>query len=509
MSEGLFQWRLGRGAGVLLHPSALPGAYGIGAFGNECRTFLKFLASSGMKFWQLCPLGPTGYGDSPYQCFSAFALNPYFLDFQKLLSLGLIGDTDLALLRCLPNDHVDYGTLYVRFWPAVHKLYCNSLSDQHVRISEVYGSLDHFIETQAYWLKPYALFMALKRHYEGKPWIQWPEVHRNYTPDLWDSVSKNIQAYAQENIFIQYILNAQWAQIKDEAIRLGIRIVGDIPIFVGIDSADVWSHRHLFQLDKQGQPRYVAGVPPDYFAPKGQLWGNPLFDWSALKKDDYAWWMLRVQRNCELFDVVRLDHFRGFCDYWSIPAGAQDATVGTWEEGPGWAFFKILKNVHPNVSIIAEDLGYLSEAAVQLRRDVACPGMAILQFAFDGNHDNPYLPHNLHHNTVIYTGTHDNDTSLGWYRNVDEIMRDYFRRYLRIHGDNCPWDMLRVAYESTCALAVVPLQDLMSLGSEARFNTPGKAEGNWQWRYTHDALSHLQRASSAYLKTLAHLYGRD
>ena len=524
----LFNWLTHRAAGVLMHPTSLPGAQGIGTLNPAAvDAWLTFLADSGIRYWQICPLGPTGYGDSPYQCFSVFAGNPYLIDLQALQYHGLLSNADLAPLAALPQTHVDYGQLYLTKWKALHRAYenfCGNTTDpgttaaaqttHAVRLG--YGDYDAFLKKHADWLEPFALFEALKEHHNPLPWWSWPEEVRFYSRARRATLPPEVHAHARAHAFFQYLFFGQWTQTRAKAARLNIEIIGDAPIFVARDSADVWANPELFQLDETtGAPLAVAGVPPDYFSADGQLWGNPLYAWEKHAATDYAWWLRRLAVNYELCDVLRLDHFRGFDTYWSIPADSQTAKTGTWKQGPGLALFEKIRAALPRAKIIAEDLGDLMPSVIALRNATGLPGMTVLQFAFGGKADNLYLPHNHHHNSVVYPGTHDNDTTLGWYRAAAAspsptlaYSADHARRYYRVAGNEIAWDFIRSAYASVSNLAVIPLQDLMSLGAEARFNTPGVAAGNWQWRHTARQLEKLHKESAAYLRGIGELYGR-
>jgi 4-alpha-glucanotransferase len=503
----IWNWLAQRSAGVLLHPTSFPGDYGIGTLGQHAFSFLEFLAVAGFKSWQTCPLGPTGYGDSPYQCFSAFAGNPYLIDLEALALANLLPKDSLVSLRGLSAEQTDFGALYRLKLPLLFNAHAQFVRSGR-RIA-IYGDFAEFQQRHKTWLDAYALFSALKDHFNGKPWSEWPKPTRSFAAaketELPRQLASKIEAYA----FIQYIFFGQWAQVRSRAAGLGISIIGDTPIFAAFDSADVWANQPLFQLDpKSGQPVSVAGCPPDYFAKDGQLWGNPLYDWPSHAEEGYAWWIARLKANFILCDVVRIDHFRGFEAYWSIPAGSATARPGRWVAGPGFDFFRAVQTALPNARLIAEDLGTLTPAVLALRDATGLPGMAVLQFAFGGDSDNFYLPHNIRTNTVVYPGTHDNDTTRGWYAGADEKSRDHVRRYLRINGEDIAWDFLRTAYASTANLVVIPLQDLFGLGSAARFNTPGKSQGNWTWRYRAEQLADLRANATGYLKELAALYGR-
>lgn len=504
----LFNWLNERSAGVLLHPTSLPSPYGIGAFDDAAIKLLEFMAQAGITAWQICPLGPTGYGDSPYQCFSAFAGNPYLIDPGALVSAGLLTAESVQPLRNLSADRVDFGALYQKKLPLLFSAHKKWRADQ--KRTNPYGEFEAFRKQHATWLVGYAFFSALKDHFAGKPWWDWPVEVRSLaaaqSSPLFQTLAERAEAYE----FLQYLFFGQWAPIRAKAAELGIAIIGDAPIFAALDSADVWANPELFQLDpKTSRPTAVAGVPPDYFSADGQLWGNPLYHWPAHAANGYAWWIERLRANFTLCDVVRIDHFRGFDTYWSIPAGSPNARKGHWAKGPGLAFFEAVKAAMPDAKLIAEDLGDLMPSVIVLREATGLPGMAILQFAFGGAADNLYLPHNQRANCVVYPGTHDNDTTLGWYASVGEPTRDHVRRYLRVSGREIGWDLIRSAYASVCTLAVIPMQDLLTLGSEARFNTPGTSQGNWSWRYRPEQLQALRDGGSVYLRELANLYGRE
>lgn len=504
----LFNWLGERAAGVLLHPTALPSRYGVGAFDDEAVKLLDFFAAAGIGAWQLCPLGPTGYGDSPYQCFSAFAGNPYLIDPAALVAAGLITGEALAPLRQLDSAQVDFGALYRLKLPLLFAAFESWKRDPGRPLP--YGDFTAFQRQHAAWLQGYGLFSALKDHFHGLPWWEWPADMRSLAGARRSPIAAQVARRAEGYEFIQYLFFGQWARIREQARRRAITIVGDAPIFAALDSADVWSHPDLFQLDPAtGRPTAVAGVPPDYFSADGQLWGNPLYHWPAHAADGYAWWLARLRANFELYDVVRIDHFRGFDTYWSIPAGAANARTGRWEKGPGLAFFAAVRAALPDAKLIAEDLGELMPSVIALREATGLPGMVILQFAFGGGADNLYLPHNHRANSVVYPGTHDNDTTLGWYTSLEEGTRDHVRRYLRVSGREIGWDFVRSAYASVCGLAIIPLQDLLNLGSEARLNTPGTSQGNWTWRYRPEQLEGLRSGAAAYLRELAVLFGRE
>jgi 4-alpha-glucanotransferase len=471
--------------------------------------FLEFLRDASISQWQICPLGPTGYGDSPYQCFSAFAGNPYLIDLYPLVNCGLLSHADMEAVRQLPRDRVDYGWLYVTKFPLLFKAH-EEYSTRRGSGDLPYGDFNAFKIAHKSWLDSYALFLAIKDYYHGAAWWEWPEEVRFYEQAKKSPLAKSVAARAEAHAFFQYLFFGQWARVRAKAATFGIEIIGDAPIFVARDSADVWAAPQLFQIDaKTGEPLAVAGVPPDYFSADGQLWGNPLYAWEAHEADGYSWWISRLKANFALCDIVRIDHFRAFDTYWAIPASAKTARTGAWKKGPGLPLFSAVKAALPDARLIAEDLGDLFPSVHELRAATGLPGMTILQFAFAGDSDNLYLPHNLTTNSVVYPGTHDNDTTLGWYRSASEKERDHVRRYLRVGGEEIGWDFIRASYASVSHLAVIPMQDYFSLGSEGRFNTPGEPAGNWQWRYDEHRLRHLHHeGGAAYLRDLALLYGR-
>ena len=502
----LFDWLSARSAGVLLHPTSLPGSQGVGTLDQAALRFLDFLAAAGMSWWQVCPLGPTGYGDSPYQCFSAFAGNPYLIDLGDFVARGLLDADDLAPLSTHDRSTVDFGSLYEVKWPILRRAFDRHKGAGRPPLGP--EGLDEFTAAQASWLDPYACFRALKDHFGGAAWWDWPPEARSVPP-----ARSKLRALLREEIeahqFYQYAFFSQWRRIRAEAARRGIEIIGDIPIFVAADSADVWSRPALFELGTDGRPVAVAGVPPDYFSADGQLWGNPLYRWDVHADQGYAWWKERLAASFEMYDVVRIDHFRGFDAYWRVPLPAENARTGTWVRGPGLEFFRTVRSAFPQARIIAEDLGLLTPSVEELLRDTGLPGMAVLQFAFGGDAKNPYLPHNLRKNGLIYPGTHDNDTTLGWYGTAGDAVRNHFRRYLRVSGSEAGWDFIRTAYQAVSRIAVIPMQDILGLGSAARFNSPGKPGGNWRWRLGDGDLERLvKEGTAAYLCDLAGLSGR-
>ena len=496
----LFSWLQDRGAGVLLHPTALPGGQGCGVLDQQAVRFLDFLQAAGIKYWQVCPLGPTGYGDSPYQCYSAFAGNPALIDLAPLVRHGLLPASELTAFAALPADHVDFEAL-ARLKPRVLQTAHGLFVQKQPALP--YGDYAAFCRREAHWLDAYAYYRALKDHFAGRPWWEWPGDVRDQARALRSPLRARLAAATDAWRFGQYLFFGQCAEER------GVQIIGDLPIFVAGDSADAWAHPELFELDPSTlQPVAVAGVPPDYFSADGQMWGNPLYAWPAHRADGYAWWCARLRASLAQCDVVRIDHFRGFDEYWRIPLPAANARTGEWRPGPGLELFRAFQRALPDARIIAEDLGVLTESVNALRAATGLPGMLVLQFAWGSDAKNSYLPHNAPRNAVIYPGTHDNDTTAGWYRTATEFERDRVRRYLRVSGEDIAWDFVRTSYASPARLAVVPLQDLLALGSEARFNTPGVAAGNWRWRCRAESLEKLSGGAAKYLRELAALTGR-
>ena len=434
-----------RSSGILLHPSSLYGKYGIGTLGNSAIEFIDFLDRSNQKLWQVFPLGPTGYGDSPYQCFSAFAGNSYLIDLENLINLGLLetADADKAELGSDPES-IDYGLLYKNKLPLLRKAYENYKKADNEQMK---FEIEIFKSENSFWLEDYSLFISLKYYFKGQEWSKWDEDILLRKESALKKYKKLLKDDIEYNNFVQYLFFNQWAKIKGYANSKGISIIGDIPIFVAFDSADAWANPEIFLFDKERKPIDVAGVPPDYFSETGQLWGNPLFDWEKLKEGGYKWWIERVRANLKTADIIRIDHFRGFESYWAVPAGENTAIIGEWRKGPGIDFFKSIKAALGDLPIIAEDLGNLTNEVVELRNETGFPGMKILQFAFDSDEENDYLTHSYDHNCVVYTGTHDNDTITGWYSKASEHDKEYVRDYFDIYTDNeIHWRFIKAAW---------------------------------------------------------------
>lgn len=488
-----------RSSGILLHPTSLPGPYGVGDLGPAAYRLVEFLAESGCRLWQVLPLGPTGYGDSPYQCFSAFAGNPYLVSPEILLGQGLLQPEDLADMPTWDAQRVDFGRLYA--WkPGLLKRAFTYLQPG----SALSAEFDAFCAENAFWLEDFSLFMALKDENNGRAWNEWPVDLRRREPAALQAARQRLALAVSQVKFAQFLFHRQWFDLRRYAHEKGLQIVGDIPIFVAMDSSDAWSHPELFYLDESGKPSVVAGVPPDYFSPTGQLWGNPLYRWEAHRAEGYAWWVERIRFTLRLVDVVRIDHFRGFAGYWEIPGDAPTAQTGRWVPGPGAELFHAIRQSLGDLPIIAEDLGEITPDVVELRDSLGLPGMKILQFGFSGP-DNPFLPHHYPRNCVVYTGTHDNDTFLGWYRTCPAQERDFYHRYIRRDNADVPGDAIRAAWASGAVFALAPLQDFLRLGTEARMNFPGKMGGFWAWRMREDALSEALKQE---LRELNYVYQR-
>lgn len=468
-----------RKCGVLLPIFSLPSKYGIGSFSKEAYQFIDFLKKAGQAYWQILPLGPTGYGDSPYQAFSTFAGNPYFIDVDEFKEQGWVSAADLKKYSCECEWGIDYEKLYTNRFALLRKAFENSniTADKNFK---------KFAKDNAFWLDDYCLFMALKNAFGGKGWSEWDEDFRIRKPE---TISAATKKYADEMNFYrfqQYFFNKQWLAVKAYANKNGVEIVGDIPIYVAFDSSDAWANPELFDLDKDNVPNAVAGCPPDPFAVTGQLWGNPLYRWDYHKKTGYEWWIKRISFCFNLYDVVRIDHFRGFDEYYAIPYGDPTAEFGKWRKGPGYSLFKAINDALGERKIIAEDLGFLTDSVRDLVKRTGYPGMKILQFAFGGDADSEYLPHNLGNNSVIYTGTHDNETTRGWYKRCLESEKKtakYLQEYTGVTEESeMAMAVIKMAYASVVDTCIIPMQDFLNLDNEGRINTPSTLGGNWGWR---------------------------
>ena len=491
-----------RSCGILMPISSLPSKYGIGCFSKEAYEFVDALKGAGQGYWQILPLGPTSYGDSPYQSFSTFAGNPYFIDLEKFIEKGWLDEDECK--KCdFGKDpaKVDYGKIYkARF----------KILKEAFKRSEIAGNeaFHKFEEENSHWLGDYALYMAVKNSFDDKGWAEWDEPIRRRDEAAVAEFSERLSEDVLFYKFLQFEFDEQWRRLKTYANEHGIKIIGDIPIYVAPDSADTWAHPELFQFGEDGNPIAVAGCPPDGFSATGQLWGNPLYNWDYHKKTDFKWWMSRLEKSFELYDVLRIDHFRGFDAYYSIPFGAKDAIHGKWIKGPGYALFAQMKKQLGEKEVLAEDLGFLTPSVLKLVARTKYPGMKVLQFAFDSRDDSDYLPHNYIKNSVVYTGTHDNDTTAGWFASFGKEDKQHAINYLRLDGvdeKDIVWEFIRAAYMSVSNLAIIPMQDFLNLGSEARINTPSTLGGNWEWRMKKRAFSKKLQKKIA---ELARLYAR-
>ena len=479
-----------RASGILLHPTSLPGRFGIGDLGDAAYRFADFLVAGGQSLWQVLPLGPTDEGGSPYSSYSAFAGNTLLISPEKLVEDGLLDSSDLVAAG--ESERVDFHEAKKTKDTFLKKAFDrfqangNALSD----------SFAAFAQENALWLDDYALFQALKKANGGKAWVEWDRPLASREPAVLSRARVELRDEIEAGKFFQYLFFKQWDALKAACNQRGIRIIGDVPIFVAHDSADVWTNRDQFKLDEGGRPTVVAGVPPDYFSDTGQFWGNPLYNWNRMREDGFAWWIQRLRASFQLFDLVRLDHFRGFAACWEIPAGETTAQNGEWVETPGRELFTAVRNALGEVAIIAEDLGLITPEVVELRKEFGFPGMRVLQFAFGGEKDNVNLPENFNQDVVAYTGTHDNDTTVGWFNQLSETnttdaekVREFCLNYLQGDGREINWDFIRAVMASVAGIAIIPLQDVLGLGSEARMNTPNTTNGNWRWRFADGSLT--------------------
>lgn len=467
-----------RSSGILLHVTSLPSRFGVGDLGPAAFVWVNHLARAKQSWWQMLPLGPTGYADSPYQCFSAFAGNPNLISLEQLVEDGLLLESELPQVE-FRQDIADYD----RARPL--KLKATELAFERFNLRDAKSLAADFAEfkrQESGWLDAYALFIALKEKHGGVAWWEWPHEDRIFDQAKAERLGRLLTAEIELGKFRQYLFFRQWNRLRDYAHRRGIRLIGDMPIFISADSADVWSRPELFQLDRERRPTFVAGVPPDYFSATGQLWGNPLYAWEKHREMGYAWWIERLRSTLKMVDLVRLDHFRGFEAYWAVPAGDKTAERGSWKPGPGSELFDALMAAIGKLPLIAEDLGVITPPVNALRREFGLPGMRILQFAFGGAQEERFIPHHYERHTVVYTGTHDNETTEGWFDNLSPREHEFFAAYAPGAEVDPAWTLIRLAWASVADLAVTPLQDVLRLGNEARMNLPGTAEGNWRWR---------------------------
>ncbi|MEO6051584.1 MAG: 4-alpha-glucanotransferase [Pyrinomonadaceae bacterium] len=502
-----------RASGILLHPTSLPGDLGIGDLGDEAFRLVDFLNATGQAYWQILPLGPTGYGDSPYQCFSAFAGNPLMISPEKLIEDGLIAEADLEDKPEFTAHKVDFGGVYEwknRLLPKAYEGF------HHITSVDLRGKFEAFCQENEMWLDDYALYRAIKATQDQKAWYEWPKELKLRDKSALLAVFETLFDDIQAQKFYQFLFFRQWFAVKEYANQTGIKIVGDIPIFVALDSADVWCNQSEFKLNSDGSAKFVAGVPPDYFSKTGQLWGNPIYDWDVMKLTDFRWWIARVHSTLQTVDVIRVDHFRGFAASWEVPGNDKTAENGRWVEVPGKELFVALTAALGDLPVFAEDLGVITPDVEELRDGFGFPGMRILQFAFGGDAKNHDLPHNYVKNCVAYTGTHDNDTTVGWFksqagagstRDASEITRerDQCLNYLDSDGENIHWDFIRAVWASVADTSITPLADLLGIGTEGRMNLPASGSGNWHWRMTKDSIT---KEITLRLKELTEIYGR-
>lgn len=491
-----------RASGVLLPISSLPSNYGIGCFSKEAYAFVDQLIEAGQKYWQILPLGPTGYGDSPYQSFSTFAGNPYFIDLEVFVREGLLREEECSSCDWGGSEsYVDYEKMYESRFQVLRKAFARWDAQKDPE----FGT---FVRENGYWLEDYCLYMAIKNDLGNIGWTEWPKELKNRHPGALQEARERLGEELQFYRFQQHWFYKQWCWLKTYANNNGVKIVGDVPIYVAFDSADAWANPLLFQFDEENQPLAVAGCPPDGFSATGQLWGNPLYSWEYHRNTEYSWWIQRMAHCMETYDVVRIDHFRGFDEYYSIPYGDETAEYGHWEKGPGLELFRVLKEKLPNLEVIAEDLGFLTETVLEMVQETGFPGMKVLQFAFGEDENNAYLPHKYERNCIVYTGTHDNETTKGWLENLSEKELEFVRAYMDCEdmpANTCVWAMIRAAVASVADLAVIPIQDYLCLGNEARMNMPSTLGDNWKWRLTKNQITPELLKK---IRKMTKLYGR-
>lgn len=491
-----------RASGILMGISSIPSKYGMGCFSKEAYEFVDQLEQAGQQYWQILPLGPTGYGDSPYQSVSTFAGNPYFINLEDLIEKGLLTRGECESCDWGGSEsYVDYEKMYMSRYKLLRKAY------ERADLSKDEDYAD-FLKEEQNWLTDYCLFMAIKNDQKGICWIDWPEELKDRHSKAVREAEKELEEEIDFYRFQQYCFTTQWRKLKAYANEKGISIIGDVPIYVALDSSDAWANPEMLQFDEDYNPKAVAGCPPDAFSATGQLWGNPLYDWKALKKDGYGWWVQRMTHCLELYDVVRIDHFRGFDEYYAIPYGDKTAERGKWEKGPGMDLFHTLDKKIKDLRVIAEDLGFLTESVLEMLKESGYPGMKVLQFAFDGSEDSSYLPYKYDHNCVVYTGTHDNETTKGWLENLQGHDLKFVREYINCYEqpvNDCVWALIRTALSSVADLAVIPIQDYLCLGNEARMNAPSTFGDNWKWRLTANQIS---ETTLYHMREVTRIYGR-
>ena len=491
-----------RASGILMGISSVPSKYGIGCFSKEAYDFVDQLKKAGQQYWQILPLGPTGYGDSPYQSVSTFAGNPYFIDLETLIDKKLLTKEECESCDWGGSEfYVDYEKMYLSRYKLLRKAY---------ERADLKNDPDYavFLKKEKDWLLDYCLFMAIKNAQNSKCWIDWPEELKDRHSKAVKEAEKELAEEVGFYSFQQYCFTTQWNKLKEYANEKGVQIIGDVPIYVALDSSDAWANPEMLQFDEDYNPKAVAGCPPDAFSAIGQLWGNPLYDWKKLKKDNYGWWVQRMSHSLKLYDVVRIDHFRGFDEYYAIPYGDETAENGEWEKGPGMELFRALHKEIKELRVIAEDLGFLTESVLEMLKESGFPGMKVLQFAFDGSEDSSYLPYKYDSNCVVYTGTHDNETTKGWLENLQGHDLKFVREYINCYEqpvNDCVWALIRMALSSVAELAIIPIQDYLCLGNEARMNAPSTLGDNWKWRLTKNQIS---ETTLYHMREVTRIYGR-
>ncbi len=495
---------LNRSAGILLHPTSLPGKFGIGDLGKDAYQFIDFLSESGQTLWQVFPLGPTGYGDSPYQCFSAFAGNPLLINLDLLEEYGLLSEEDLSVIPDHNPNKIDYGQVIGYKFDLLRKAFDN-FKNNNIQIMD---GFDDFCSKNNHWLNDFSLFMAAKTYHGGIIWKDWEDDIAYRKPGAIEKWTEKLKLDVEYNKFLQFIFSYQWKNLTKYAHEKGITIIGDLPIFIAYDSSDCWANKDLFTVDEKGNLEKVAGVPPDYFSETGQLWGNPLYRWDVMEKNNFDWWTQRISKMLDLVDIIRIDHFRGFDAYWEIPGDAETAIDGRWVKAPGEKLFNTIKEKFGELPIIAEDLGVITKDVEKLRDQFEFPGIKILQFAFGPTGERKFLPHNFPRNCVVHTGSHDNDTTRGFFEKAkvnDPEIYDATQKYLNYFGDDICQELIRAAYASVADIVIIPMQDVLNLGGESRMNFPGTLGGNWAWRFTWEQIS--DQLASKY-KEMTQLYDR-
>lgn len=495
-----------RKSGVLLHVSSLPSVFGVGDFGDEAYRFIDKLSENGFSVWQILPFGPHGIGNSPYQAYSAYAGDVLFISPAELVKWGLINKADITVPFQVDDNSVDYELVTKWKEALLEKSWSDFMCDPD-KHSQLKGEFQAFQKEHNWWLNDYALYSFLKKENGARSWEKWPNEIKKRQSDVLKSILHDYSGDLQFEKFKQFLFFRQWFRLKEYAHKKGVKIFGDLPLYVSYDSADVWSNQSLFLLDEAGKPEIVGGVPPDYFSEDGQLWGNPIYNWDKLKHDEYHWWIARIYFNLHLFDLLRIDHFRGFESFWAIPATAETAKTGRWQKANGFELLKILKTIMPELPVVAEDLGDINQAVEDLRDTFNLPGMKVLQFAFSSDERNIHLPHNYSTNNVVYTGTHDNNTLKGWWKLLPKAEKNRVKSYCSLTNRNkIPGQLIEMAWASVADLAIVPMQDILHLGEEARMNTPGTFVQNWQWRYNK---TKERKAHWTFMKELNKKYNRN